>query len=152
MNAFEEYLLQEYRDSNVACTNFKYSHSAKQKLDKKSKVQLINNTINVKIVCYDEKHNLLSSHSEKFVDGEIQRTKQKPLVNIAPAELNNRFGAAKQQIANRIMSDYLVHLQEINEKIDSLRSYIHVDGVIPTVFVNEPIIASDNGVKKNFEF
>ena len=153
MNAFESYLLQEYNESNVACTKFTYSHSSKQKFDKKSNVPVINNNINVKIDCYDEKHNLLASHSEKFVDGEIKRTKKNPLINIAPAELNNKFGAAKQQIANRIMNEYVIKLNEIQEKIDNLQSYVHCDGVIPDQFVNEPAIANvDKDSNKHFEF
>ena len=108
MNSFEEYLLKEYQTANVVCVSFKYSHSAKEKIDKASKVPIINNTINVKVDCYDDKHNLLASHTEKFIDGEIHRTKNNPLINIAPAEINNRFASVKQDIANRIMSEYLL--------------------------------------------
>ena len=158
MDAFESYILQEYGDANVACTSFKYSHSTKDKIDKKSNRPITNNIISVKIDCYDDKHNLLASHSEKFVDGSIQRTKPKPLINIAPAELNNKFAAAKQQIANRIMSEYMIRLNEINEKITSLRSYVNTNGVIPNEFVNEPTISDGNKDQqpvpkdKHFEF
>ena len=153
MNEFEEYLLKEYHDSNVVCTAFKYSHSAKEKIDKASKVPIINNTINVKIDSYDDKHNLIASHSEKFENGEIKRSKKNKLINIAPAELNNRFGAAKQQIANRIMHEYLLKLEDINQKIESLRSYVHCDGIIPNEFVNEPAIGElDKSNQKQFEF
>ena len=158
MNAFESYIMQEYRESNVACTSFKYSHSIKEKIDKTSKRPIINNIINVKIDCYDDKHNLLSSHTEKFVDGQIQRSKQKQLVNIAPSELNNRFAAAKQQIANRIMSEYMDKLNEIQDKINILQSYVNTTGIIPNEFVNEPAIGavSDDLYKevknKQFEF
>ena len=156
LNAFESYLLDEYKDSNVVCTAFKYSHTTKQKIDKVSKVPLTNNVINVKIDCYDDKHNLIASHTEKFIDGEVQRAKNKELVNIAPAELNNRFAAAKQCIANRIMSEYLVKLNDIQEKINSLNAYVHVnaDDVIPNEFVNEPSVGVGDGKSKNkhFEF
>ena len=162
LNAFESYLLDEYKDSNVVCVNYKYTHSTKQKIDRVSKVPLTNNVINVKIDCYDDKHNLVASHTEKFIDGSIarggttSRNKNKALVNIAPAELNNRFAAAKQYIANRIMSEYLVKLNDIQEKIDSLNAYVHCDGVIPNEFVNEPAIGNADGNKvsknKQFEF
>ena len=157
MEAFQEYLLQEYNDTNAVCNAFKYSHSAKQKLDKASKIPIVNNVITVKIDCYDKQHNLLATHSEKFVDGAIQRNKKNKLINIAPAELNNRFAAAKQAIANGIMAEYLQKLNDINEKIDSLNAYVNVSGIIPTEFVNEPLIASSTQpqaapVHKNFEF
>ena len=118
MQAFEEYLLKEYNESNVVCTAFKYSHTVKDKIDKTSKIPVVNNVITVKIDCYDKQHNLISSHSEKFIDGVIYRNKKNKLINIAPTELNNRFAAAKQAIANGIMSEYLMKLNEINEKID----------------------------------
>ena len=160
LNAFEEYLLHEFNlPTSVCCNNFKYSHSSKQKIDKKSNIPIINNTINVKIESYDDKHNLLASHSEKFIDGFIHRTKQNPLVNIAPAELNNRFAAAKSIIASKIMNEYTIKLNEINEKIESLQSYIHVsnDNIIPNEFINEPAIGNDTSSSilsknKNFEF
>ena len=154
MQAFEDYILKEYNDNNVVCTAFKYSHTAKDKIDKTSKVPIVNNVITVKIDCYDVKHNLIASHSEKFVNGEIQRSKKNKLINIAPAELNNRFAAAKQQIANKIMSEYLIKLQEINEKIDALNSYVKASGIIPNEFVNEPAIASteESKTSKHFEF
>lgn len=156
MNSFEEYLLKEYNTSGCVCVAFKYSHSAKEKIDKASKVPIINNTINVKVDCYDDKHNLLASHTEHFKDGEIQRSKNNPLINIAPAEINNRFASVKQDIANRIMSEYLLKLNDINEKIDSLRAYVHVNGIIPSEFVNEPAIGSGKNINesndKHFEF
>ena len=72
------------------------------------------------------------------------------------AELNNRFAAAKQYIANRIMSEYLVKLNDIQEKINSLNAYVHVnaDDVIPNEFVNEPSVGVGDGKSKNkhFEF
>ena len=157
-NSFEEYLLKEYNVSGCVCVNIKYSHSSKQKIDKASKRPVINNIITVKMDCYDSKHNLLSTHSEKFVDGCIKRSKNNKLVNIAPAELNNRFAAIKQDIANKIMAEYLEKADEINEKINSLKAYIHVTGVIPNEFVNEPAIGDtdENNAKtineKKFEF
>ena len=148
-NSFEEYLLKEYNTCGCVCVNVKYSHSSKQKIDKKSKRPVINNIITVKMDCYDNKHNLLSTHSEKFVDGCIQRSKNNKLVNIAPAELNNRFAAIKQDIANKIMAEYLEKADEINAKINSLKAYTHVSGVIPSEFVNEPAIGNANRSDEN---
>jgi len=156
LESFEAYLLHEYNDHNAVCVKFKYSHSIKQKVDKRSNVPIINNIINVKIDSYDSHHKLIASHSEKFVDGSIQRTKANPLVNIAPAELNNRFSSAKAEIATLIMNEYDVKLDEVTAKINQLNAYVHVDHVIPNQFVNEPVVGTDaeatSNVIKHFEF
>ena len=158
MNAFEEYILREYQlPPSAVCQSFKYSHSTKQCLDKASKVPLINNIINVKIDSYDDKHNLIATHVEKFIDGQIQRKKNNKLINISPAELNNRFAAAKQSIVNQIIAEYNVKLNEIQDKINEVNSYCKADGVIPNRFVNEPIVGTVNveataNVNKHFEF
>ena len=157
MNAFEAYLLKEYQLSqNAVCNKFTYSHSTKQKIDKLSKKPLINNIINVKIESYDDKHNLLGSHTEKFIDGQIQRTKQNKLINISPAELNNKFSFAKSQIVHVIVADYNNKLKDIQEKINEINAYHHISVVIPNEFINEPVIGADdidsNKNNKHFEF
>ena len=156
MNAFEAYLLKEYQLSqNAVCNKFTYSHSTKQKIDKDSKRPVINNIINVKIESYDDKHNLLGSHTEKFIDGQIQRTKQNKLINISPAELNNKFGFAKSQIVQVIVADYNNKLKDIQEKINEINEYVHTSHVIPNEFINEPIVGDETNEKpknKHFEF
>ena len=158
MDQFEQYLLSEYQlSSNVVCNSFKYTHSAKNKVDKSSNRPITNHIINVKIESYDDKHNLISTHSEKFIDGKIQRTKQNKLINISPDELNNKFGFAKSNIINVIKSDYQNKLNDIQDKIKELDSYCRADGIIPTEFVNEPTISTSQPTNqptknKNFEF
>ena len=161
MQAFEQYLLHEYQlPSNVVCNYFRYTHSTKQHIDKLSKVPVINNIIGVHVESYDDKHHLLASHSERFVDGEIKRPRNNALVNISPDELNNRFAAAKTAIVSSIHSEYTNRLNDINDKIRDLNRYVKVNGVIPTEFVNEPMIGTgieDATVKKttalkSFEF
>ena len=158
MEAFEQYLLSEYQlPQNVVCNKFNYSHSSKNKVDKKSNRPITNHIINVKIESFDDKHNLISSHSEKFIDGNIYRTKQNKLINISPAELNNKFSFAKSSIINVIKSEYQNKLNDIQEKIKELDTYCRVDGVIPTQFVNEPTISTDQPTNqptknKHFEF
>ena len=158
MDAFEEYLLREYQPlSNAVCNKFTFTHSTKRKIDKTSQVPVINNIINVKIESYDEKHNLIATHCEKFIDGHISRTKQNKLINISPDELNNRFGAAKLQISQTINAEYTNKLNDIQEKINELNSYVKSNGVIPNQFINEPQIAAKSNeepAKKNkhFEF
>ena len=159
MDAFEEYLLREYQPlSNVVCNKFTFTHCTKRKIDKTSQVPVINNIINVKIESYDEKHNLIATHCEKFIDGHISRTKQNKLINISPDELNNRFGAAKLQISQTINAEYTNKLNDIQEKINELNSYVKSNGVIPNQFINEPQIAAKSNEEpakkknKHFEF
>ena len=156
LESFEAYLLHEYNDHNAVCVKFKYSHSIKTTVDKVSKTPLIHNIINVKIDSYDSHHKLIASHSEKFVDGEIKRSKANPLVNIAPAELNNKFAAAKAEIATLIMYEYDVKLDEVTTKINQLNSYVHVGHVVPNQFVNEPVVTNaeqtNNNTNKHFDF
>ena len=164
MQSFESYLLSEYQLSNeVVCNKFSYTHSVKQKLDKKSSVPIVNNIINVHIESYDEKHNLIAAHSEKFVDGVIKRGKNKKLINISPDELNNRFSTAKSSIISLILHEYNTKLNDLQLKIKDLNKYAGpINNIIPMEFVNEPLIGEqnnnnnnngdDNVVKKNFEF
>jgi len=156
MNAFESYLLSEYKlPSNVCCNKFTYTHSTKQKIDKDSNRPIINNIITVKIESYDDKHNLISSHTEKFIDGHIYRAKQNKLINISPNELNNKFGFAKSHIIGVIVADLNNKLHEIQNKIDEINTYHHVSAVIPNEFINEPLIGEKTEIKninKHFEF
>jgi len=156
MNAFEAYLLKEYQlNQNAVCNKFTYTHSTKQKIDKPSKRPVINNIITVKIDSYDDKHNLLGSHTEKFIDGHIQRTKQNKLINISPDELNNKFSFAKASIVQLIVADYNNKLKDIQAKIDDINAYHHTSVIIPSEFVNEPLIASNDNTEpknKHFEF
>ena len=158
MEAFESYLLSEYNlPSNVCCNAFKYTHTTKSKVDKLSKVPITNNIITIKIDSYDANHNLISSHSEKFIDGHITRTDKNKLTNISPAELNNKFGAAKSNIVQVINSDYNNKLKDIQDKINEINAYCKSNGIIPNQFVNEPLISNQptdqpTKIKTYFEF
>ena len=157
MEAFESYLLSEYNlPSNVCCNNFKYVHSTKNKVDKSSNRPITNNIITIKIDSYDANHNLISSHSEKFIDGHITRTDKNKLTNISPAELNNKFAAAKSQICSVINSTYNERLKDLKESINELNDYCGSDiGVIPEEFINEPKITKETKPEKpktKFEF
>ena len=158
MNEFVDYLLKEYQlPDDVVCHKVGFTHSSKLKIDKLSNVPVSNHTITVKVDCFDKDHQKIASISERFVDGEIKRTKTKPLVNISPDELNNRFGKAKLSICSRIQSNYADKLREINDDINDLKEYCGSDySIIPTEFVNEPKVSRgvdepENG-KSKFEF
>ena len=158
MPSFESYILQEYNlPANVVCNKFSYFHSIKEKVDKVSKVPVISNIITVHIESYDDKHNLLASHNEKFIDGEIHRSKNNKLVNIAPSEINNRFASAKQSIASVILQELNIKMNDIQQKIGDINKYCNAGGVIPNEFVNEPLIGTSTEsvqppINKHFEF
>ena len=156
MEDFISYLLTEYQLSTTAiCHKVNFTHSTKNKIDKLTKRPIINNIISVKIECFDKDHKLILSKNEKFVDGEIQRTKNNKLVNISPDELNNKFSFAKSSICGIIKNELEQKRNDLINKIDDLNSYCgNANTVIPQEFINEPKVApavvTEN--KKNFEF
>ena len=157
MEAFIDYLLKEYNlPSEVVCNKVVYTHSTKNKIDKKSNVPITNNIIAVKIESFDKRHQKLASITEHFIDGHIERSKTKPLVNIAPSELNNKFAAAKGEICGIITRTYHERLNELNDSIRELSEYCGSEiGVIPEEFINEPKITKDikpEKPKTKFEF
>lgn len=157
MEAFIDYLLKEYQlPSEVVCNKTTFTHSTKNRIDKKSNTPITNNIITVKIESFDKHHNKLASITEHFIDGNIERPKTKALVNIAPAELNNKFSAAKSQICSVINSIYNERLNELKDSIHELSEYCGSDiSVIPDEFINEAKITKETKPEKQktkFEF
>ena len=68
MLAFKDYVVNEYNVENHASTSFKFSHSLKTSIDKKTNKIMNNHTINVDIKLFDKDLNLLKSDSLKFVN------------------------------------------------------------------------------------
>ena len=155
MEDFISYLLKEYQLPNdVVCNKVVCSHSTKNKIDTKSKIAISHNIITIKIESYDKEHQLLSSITEKFIDGQINRPKTKPLVNISPSELNNRFARAKSFICSQIQKSYNDKLKDINDSITDLKQYCGSgNSIIPNEFINEPQVMKESSEGKNrFEF
>lgn len=157
MQDFIDYLLKEYQlPDSVVCNRVVYSHSTKNKIDKKSNVPITNNVITVKIESFDKMHHKLASITEHFVDGQISRTKTKPLINIAPAELNNKFAKAKAEICGIIKRNYNEKLNDLNDSMHELNDYCGNEmSIIPDEFVNEPQITKNVEPEKQkvkFEF
>lgn len=157
MENFIEYLLKEYQlPSEVVCNKTTFTHSTRNKIDKKSNVPITNNIITVKIESFDKNHQKLASITEHFIDGQIDRPKTKKLINIAPAELNNKFAAAKGEICGIIKRNYNERLNDLNDSIHELSEYCGSEiGVIPEVFINEAKITKETKPEKQktkFEF
>ena len=157
MENFIDYLLKEYNlPSDVVCNKTTFTHSTKNKIDKKSNVPITNNIITVKIESFDKHHNKLASITERFIDGQIDRPKTKKLINISPAELNNKFPSAKSQICSVINLTYNERLKDLKDSINELNEYCGSDiGVIPDEFINEAKLTKEPKPEKQktkFEF
>ena len=154
---FVRYLLREWPSKPAsACTRVTYSHSVSNKFDKKSRKMLTKNVITVKVTEYDECYRELFTISEHFEDGHIKRPKKNKLVNIAPAELDNKFAAAKASICQQIHDELTNKLNDITDKLNNLNRYCSQGGtVIPSQFIAEPMLTNEEPPtpqKKKFEF
>ena len=140
MEAFKQYIIDEFRSNapGLAASEFKFSHSAKIKIDKKSSVSVVMNTIRVGVKLFDKDLNVLVSKSISFENNLLNKTSKKSLINIAPAELENRFNSALPEIAKVIMNDYIDDLEQAQTKIELLSRYIGPDvDLTPSEFKGE---------------
>ena len=150
MQSFKEYALSEYSGvSGITSTLFKFSHSMKIKIDKKSSKTFNEHTINVTIQMYDKDMNELKRASLKFINNTVP-TKMK-FINISPKELENRFNAAKKEIVNEIFSELNDKMEDISQKINMLKLYSggSVNTIIPSEFEGELIQSDEKKVSKN---
>lgn len=160
MQNFKSYCLQEFANTNYAASDFKFTHSINAKVDKKTEMVLTENIINVSVKIFDGDMNELNKKTFKFVNNIIQPALKKKLINIAPAELENRFMAALPQIASIIKSSYEDKINVLTHQVQDLNHYVsHNNIVIPNQFVGERVMIADDSVmnesvkeKKNFEF
>ena len=121
--AFQNYLISEYKVQDFAAVEFKYNHSENIKLDKKLEKYVVQHVILVGIKFYDKTLKLLHSANLKFVNNVLAKVCEKKLVNIAPAELNNKFMAARSDIIKTITDELIAKLNEVGTKLKSVESY-----------------------------
>ena len=149
MNQFKEYLLSEYQVKNAKAIKFSFSHS--QTIKKTT----INDVITVRIKFFDENANTIQSNSITFENNIIPNAKEKSLINISSKELNNRFGAAKQEICSIIKQEYMAKIDEFNEKLNKLQQYCpsNSNTIIPQKFEGESITLTNETIvgKKVFD-
>ena len=126
---FEEYLTSNWKVEGCVGIEKKYSHSLKRGVDKKTEREMINHNVVIGLKYFDKDNVLLKSVSVKFVNNELCTPSMKKLVNIAPAELTNRFMTAKREIIERIMEEYDYKRNEIVEKMKDLMNYSDDDSV-----------------------
>ena len=137
---FKNYFIDEFQISNLASSEFKFSHSLKTVIDRKSKKVMNNHIITVSANFYDRNHNELKKGLIKFVNNEILKKDASKLVNISPDELTNRFNSAKREIVNIIYNELVDKMNSFNDKINDLSSYENVND-------NEVIKSEFKGVK-----
>ena len=123
MESFQDYLKSEFK-IDYAAVEFKYNHNITLKVDKPTNKLLTYNNILVGVKFYDKNLKLLESSNLKFVNNVLARSYEKKLINIAPAELNNKFMRARREIVQKIRSELLEKEAEIKNKLQSLNAYI----------------------------
>ena len=155
MLAFKDYLMNEYKIENHASTSFKFSHSMKTTIDKKTNKVMNTHTVNVDVKLFDKDLILLKSDSLKFVNNVLNKKKAESLVNISPDELENRFNAARRAIVSEIQSEYMKKKRDIENKIDSLMLYENVGvkdhDVISSAYKGELVQMKDANNKQVFD-
>ena len=102
MNSFVDYLTSNWEVEGCVGVEKRYTHDLKMKTDKKSDKEVVEHTVGVGLKFYDKDNKMLMSESIKFVNNVLNGVSKKKIINIAPAELENRFMAAKREIAGVI--------------------------------------------------
>ena len=155
MQAFKAYILQEFGRTDYAASEFKYTYTTNTKMDKSSMRPLVHNSINVKVNIVDKDMQVLDSKSFKFVDNELTKANEKKLINIAPAELDNRFVAALPEIAGIIGGDISGRISDLHDQLSSLNAYTHHNNtVIPDAFRGKSVVigSTEEPSKKTTKF
>lgn len=158
MQAFKEYLISEYQVNDATSIMITFTHSSTVKTDRKSGSAIVVHTIGVTIKFYDKDMNMLQKASIKFVNNKLPKKTRESLVNIAPDELENRFVAAKRDIANEIYDDYITKRELLDAKINALMYYENITAtpnanIIPNQFEAEMIqlAPTNDSTKQHFD-
>ena len=116
MNALEDYILNEFKDTQTefAARNIKYSFN--RTVSNKG----VNDVITMNIKIYDDNMNLLDSKAIKFINYKLAKPCEKKLVNIDVNELNNLFTKALDDIKNEIAKEYNAKINEFKAKLECL--------------------------------
>ena len=117
MNALEDYILNEFKDTKteIAARNIKYSFNRTV-----SNKGVVNDVITMNIKIYDDNMNLLDSKAIKFINYKLAKPCEKKLVNIDVNELNNLFTKALDDIKNEIAKEYNAKINEFKAKLECL--------------------------------
>lgn len=156
MESFKDYITSEYIDKirDYKAMEMSYAFNENTKIDKKSNKPLKIFTITIFIKYYDKDMNLLFQTSLKFVNNMLNKVCANKLINISPKELENKFMFARKTICSKINEDYNNKMNEISEKINSLKCYYGNSNVlINREFQGEKIALSpEKNSSKNSKF
>ena len=152
MQALKDYLIDEFRDKarGYVAVEFKFTHSTKIKPDKSSSVNLKIDAVKICLKFVDRDMNTLHNCSVVFENNVIPKSKEKSFINISAKELDNRFAFAKAEIIKTIMDDYVEKRDEINTKIDELKTYLgNASDVITPKMKGKVVKIADDDTAKN---
>ena len=146
MNALEDYILNEFKDTQTefAARNIKYSFNRTV-----SNKGVVNDVITMNIKIYDDNMNLLDSKAIKFINYKLAKPCEKKLVNIDVNELNVLFTKALDDIKNEIAKEYNAKINEFKETKNILfditdTELLNKTGGIVQGMSGSPIIQGDN--------
>ena len=139
LDAFRDYLITEYKDQakGFVAVEFKFAHSVNLKADKATKRPLRVDIIKVNMKFVDKNLDVLHTASIQFENNVLPKSKAKQLVNIAPKELEVKFGFAKKEICKAIYDELNEKRSELNLRLNNLENYIGSSGIIPNEFKGE---------------
>ena len=145
MQAFRDYLITEYKEQakGFVAVEFKFSHSVNLKADKATKTPLRVDIIKVNMKFVNKNLDVLHTASIQFENNVIPKAKAKQLVNIAPKELEVKFGFAKKEICKVIYDELNEKRSDLTLRLNNLSNYIGSSGIIPTEFKGEVIKVED---------
>ena len=132
MYEFESYVKSNWDVANATSCGIKYTHTSRESVDKKSKVNIINHTINMTITWYDVNNVQLQTEKLSFLNDDMSKTFDKKMRTINRKELVNKFRSAKNEIVQSIIDEKREKLERINDEIHELVSYLgRQNDVIP---------------------
>ena len=152
MESLKSYLIDEFKDraKGYVAVEFKFTHSVTMRNDKLTKTPLKVDIVKVSLRFVDRDMNTLNSSNIVFENNAIQKSKEKQFVNISPKELNNKFCFAKHEIIRLIMNEYTNKRDELNVKIESLKSYAgNEKDIIDSTFKGEVVNVVENDKPKD---
>jgi hypothetical protein len=137
---FEKYLISNYPAEHAA-VDINYSHATKERFDKLKKILIVDNIVSITLKLLSKDATVIEKHLVKMINDEC--SKPQDFINIAPAELNNKFCAARREIIKDLILQNEKKSDEIKKTIQRLDNYIGEQNqleVIPEQFKSKIMI------------
>lgn len=137
MQAFKEYLIQEYAVSDHAAVELLFTHSCSVKTPHNASKCAKNHKITCTIAFYDGEKNRINKATINFVNNKLSQAASKKFINIVPGELENRFAAARCEITSVIGEGYREKIAHMSGKLSDLNAYV-ADGSGGAMRLDDP--------------